>query len=138
MPQDRFDHLFIAPSDFDGAVAFYRDVLGWRSVSSWGGDDEPRGTILDGGAVSVVLAERHATDDHSWSHGINGQRPTVHLTVTDLDERFVKLGSRADVVVVSPETTHWGTRWFVVKDPDGNLIAYEQLIAKKPEDNDGR
>ena len=24
------------------------------------------------------------------------------------------------------EPTHWGTRWFVVKDPDGNLIAFEQ------------
>jgi hypothetical protein len=29
-------------------------------------------------------------------------------------------------VVVKPEATHWGTRWFVVRDPDGNLIAYEQ------------
>jgi hypothetical protein len=24
------------------------------------------------------------------------------------------------------EATHWGTRWFVVRDPDGNLVAFEQ------------
>ena len=125
MPQDRFDHLFIAPADFDRAVAFYRDSLGWRPLATWGGENEPRGTILNGGGVEVVLAERHATDDHSWSHGFNGQRPTIHLVVENLDDRFADLASVAEVVV-KLETTHWGTRWFVVKDPDGNLIAYEQ------------
>jgi uncharacterized glyoxalase superfamily protein PhnB len=45
--------------------------------------------------------------------------------VENLDDRFRDLASVAEVVV-KPEATHWGTRWFVVKDPDGNLIAYEQ------------
>ena len=125
MAHDRFDHLFIATSNFDRAVAFYRDTLGWTSTAAWGGDGEPRGIVLDGGSIEVVLAERHAADDHSWSHGMNGQRPTVHLTVDDLDARFRALGSSADVVV-APESTHWGTRWFIVRDPDGNLLAYEQ------------
>jgi catechol 2,3-dioxygenase-like lactoylglutathione lyase family enzyme len=125
MPKDRFDHLFIAPSDFDRTVAFYRDSLGWSPAGAWGGAEEPRGIVLEGGTVKVVLAERHAADDHSWSHGINANRPTVHLTVEDLEERFRELAPVAEVVV-HPEATHWGTRWFVVADPDGNLIAYEQ------------
>ena len=79
MPNDRFDHLFIAPSDFDRAVAFYRDSLGWRAIAAWG-----------------------------------------------------ELSSVAEVVV-HPEATHWGTRWFVVVDPDGNLIAYEQPDPKGSE-----
>jgi catechol 2,3-dioxygenase-like lactoylglutathione lyase family enzyme len=132
MVNDRFDHLFIAPSDFDRAVAFYRDALGWRLVATWGGGIEPRGIILNGGTVEIVLAERHDTDDHSWSHEMNGHRPTVHLTVDNLDERFRELTSAAEVVV-NPEATHWGTRWFVVKDPDGNLIAYEQPQSKGAE-----
>ena len=85
----------------------------------------PRGIILNGGAIEIVLAERHDTDDHSWSHGMNGHRPTIHLTVDNLDDRFRALSLGAHVVV-KPEETHWGTRWFVVKDPDGNLIAYEE------------
>ena len=125
MAKDRFDHLFIAPSDFDRAVAFYREGLGWRTVTSWGGPSEPRGVILDGGGVEIVLAERHPTEDHSWSGGVSGQRPTLHLVVDDLEGRFQEVAAHVEVVV-KPETAHWGTRWFVVKDPDNNLIAYEQ------------
>jgi uncharacterized glyoxalase superfamily protein PhnB len=63
---------------------------------------------------------------------MNGHRPTLHLTVDDLDGRFRELSPVADVVV-RPESTHWGTRWFVVKDPDDNLIAYEQPESKPSE-----
>jgi catechol 2,3-dioxygenase-like lactoylglutathione lyase family enzyme len=125
MADDKFDHLFIAPSKFDDARAFYRDCLGWRVIASWGGDGEPRGVVLSGGGVRVLLAEQHATEDHSWSLGFSGQRPTIHLTVEDLDKRYREVSLRAEVVV-RPEQTHWGTRWFVVKDPDGNLLAFEQ------------
>lgn len=125
MSADRFDHLFIAPHDFERAARFYRDGLGWRTVAQWGGDGAPRGVVLDGGTVGVVLAERHAADDHSWSHGVNGGRPTLHLEVDDLDARFASLAADVEVVV-RPEATHWGRRWFVVADPDGNLIAYNQ------------
>jgi hypothetical protein len=33
--------------------------------------------ILNCGAMEVVLAERHAAVVHSWSHGMNGELPTV-------------------------------------------------------------
>ena len=132
MPQDRFSHLFIAPTDFDRTVAFYREALGWRAVASWGGNGEPRGLIVNGGTVEVVLAERHPTEDHSWSHGVNGQRPTLHLNVEDLDSRFAEIAANVEVVV-RPEATHWDSRWFVVADPEGNLIAFEQPNAKRPE-----
>ncbi len=29
----------------------------------------------------------------------------------------------------APQPTHWGTLWFVARDPDGNLIAFEQIKA---------
>lgn len=122
---DRFDHLFIAPAQFDAALHFYRDILGWAVAFSWGGDGQPRGCQLDGGGVKLVIAEQHDSDDHSWSHGFNGRRPTLHLHVDDLDARFAQVADPASVVV-APEATHWGTRWFVLKDPDDNLIAFEQ------------
>jgi len=125
MPSERFDHLFIEPSSYEATVAFYKEKLGWSELFSWGAPGEPRGVGLSGGGVSVVIAERHATDDHSKSHGINGHRPTVHLKVEDLDARYAELQA-SGLPLFSPEVTHWGTRWFVVADPDGNLIAYEQ------------
>ena len=125
MTADRFDHLSIAPQSFDAALEFYRDTLGWQLAHAWGSVVEPRGAILDGGGVKLVLVEQHAAEDRSWSHGIHGVRPTLHLRVDDLEARFAQLAGTA-TVVVPIEATHWGTRWFVVKDPDDNLIAFEQ------------
>lgn len=125
MSPERFDHLFVEPSSFEAAVSFYRDQLGWQEVFSWGKHGEPRGVGLSGGGVSIVIAERHDATDHSKSHGINGHRPTVHLKVADLDAKYQQLQAFG-LPLFPPEPTHWGTRWFVVRDPDGNLIAYEQ------------
>jgi catechol 2,3-dioxygenase-like lactoylglutathione lyase family enzyme len=116
---DRFHHLFISPSDFDASLAFYRDVLGWAVVENWGGRGQERGAILSGGGVQVVLAEKPAAE-------ADAGRPHLHLDIHDIDKRFAALPKGAHVVR-EPEATHWGTRWFVVKDPDGNVIAFEEL-----------
>ena len=114
---DRFHHLFINPENFDESVAFYRDVLGWSVTQEWGGNGEDRGAILSGGAVKVVIAQRGPDKD---------ALPNVHLDIHDVDARFRKMPPGAHVVK-APEDTEWGTRWFVVKDPDGNLIAFEEV-----------
>ena len=118
---DRFYHLFIKPSDFDRSLAFYRDTLGWSVTETWGGTGKERGAILSGGGVRVVLSERAAETADA-----RGTQPSVHLDIHDVDARFRSLPTGAHVVV-KPEDTEWGTRWFVVRDPDGNLIAFEQL-----------
>ena len=81
------------------------------------------------GGMGLVLAEPHAADDHSKSHGINGTRPTLHLAVDDVDARYAELAARG-AALFAPEATHCGTRWFVARDPDGNLIAFEQRDAR--------
>ena len=112
---DRFHHLFICPEDFDRSLEFYRDVLGWAVTDEWGGDGQDRGAILSGGGTKVVIAE-HA----------DGDAPSIHLDIHDIDSRFRKL-PKGTHIVREPEETHWGTRWFVVRDPDGNLIAFEEI-----------
>jgi catechol 2,3-dioxygenase-like lactoylglutathione lyase family enzyme len=114
---DRFHHLFIAPADYEASLAFYRDTLGWAVTESWGGNGEERGTILSGGGVKVVIAEK--------SRAERPARPVMHLDIHDVDKRFASLGPGV-TVVRKPEATHWGTRWFVVRDPDGNEIAFEE------------
>jgi catechol 2,3-dioxygenase-like lactoylglutathione lyase family enzyme len=120
---DRFHHLFIKPADFDASLAFYRDVLGWSVSETWGGNGSGRGAVLSGGGVKVVLGERPA---EALADAKDGARPNVHLDIHDIDARFRTLPKGAHVVV-EPESTHWGTRWFVVRDPDGNLIAFEEV-----------
>jgi uncharacterized glyoxalase superfamily protein PhnB len=131
MSQDRFDHLFVQPGSFDASLTFYRDALGWKVLFAWGGSGEPRGASLSSGAMTIVLAEDHPTLDKSKTHGINGTRPTLHLRVTDIEQRYTELNA-SGVALFPPERTHWGTRWFVAKDPDGNLIAFEQQDSTVP------
>jgi len=123
--QDRFDHVFVQPSSFETSLKFYRDALGWQVIFQWGGGGEPRGAGLTSGAMTIVIAEDHPTEDKSKTHGINGTRPTLHLRVDDIEQRYAELNN-AGVALFPPEPTHWGTRWFVAKDPDGSLIAFEQ------------
>ena len=120
---DRFHHLFIRPADFEASLAFYRDVLGWSVTDDWGGNGKGRGAMLSGGGIKVVLAERVP---ESRANGDATARPDVHLDIHDIDERFRAL-PKGTHVVIEPESTQWGTRWFVVRDPDGNLIAFEEL-----------
>jgi len=118
---DRFDHLLIQPGDFDKSLAFYRDTLGWSVVSLWGEPASGRGAVLSGGAIKVVLAER------SKSAVTDAQpRLAVHLDIHDIDKRFQGLPA-GDHVVVPPGVSERGSRWFVVRDPDGNHIAFEEV-----------
>jgi catechol 2,3-dioxygenase-like lactoylglutathione lyase family enzyme len=118
---DRFHHLFIHPADFEASLRFYRDVLGWAVTKEWGDAKKGRGVTLSGGGIEVVIAERQ---ESAASEG--AARPNVHLDIHDIDKRFKAL-PKGTHVVAEPQATKWGTRWFVVRDPDGNLIAFEEV-----------
>ncbi len=125
---DRFHHLFIEPADFDASLAFYRDVLGWVITENWGGNGTQRGAILSGGGIEVVLAQR--SEPAGKKGAAESSRPRVHLDIHDIDTRFKEI-PKGSHVVTEPQATHWGTRWFVVRDPDGNLIAFEEVHGRR-------
>jgi catechol 2,3-dioxygenase-like lactoylglutathione lyase family enzyme len=122
---DRFDHFHIQPADFERSVAFYRDTLGWSVVSSWGDAQTGRGAVLSGGGIKIVLTERSRAAAASAL-----ACPAIHLDIHDVDRRFESLPP-GDHVLVPPGTSERGTRWFVVRDPDGNLIAFEEVNRKR-------
>jgi catechol 2,3-dioxygenase-like lactoylglutathione lyase family enzyme len=118
---DRFDHLHLHPADFERSLAFYRDTLGWSVVGSWGAPGPGRGAVLSSGATKVILSERVAGEPAPGNNC-----PAVHLDIHDVDKRYGELPP-GEHVVVAPSQSVRGTRWFVVRDPDGNLIAFEEV-----------
>jgi catechol 2,3-dioxygenase-like lactoylglutathione lyase family enzyme len=115
---DRFHHFFVHTRDYDRSLGFYRDALGWSVTRSWGEDGKPRGAILSGGGVKVVLSEEDVTG--------SGSQPDVFFDIHDIEARFRALPKDVEVVV-PPRPSPWGTRWFVIRDPDGNLLAFEEV-----------
>ncbi len=116
---DRFDHLVIRPTDFERSLVFYRDTLGWSVVAQWGDESEPRCAVISGGAVKLVLAERARGESAD-------ARAELRLDIHDVERRF-RLIPGGDHVVSAPGENPQGAREFVVRDPDGNRIAFEEV-----------
>jgi catechol 2,3-dioxygenase-like lactoylglutathione lyase family enzyme len=116
---DRYDRLYLYPADFDRSLAFYRDTLGWSVMEEHEGAECGRMVTLSGGATSVVLSERAPGGLKPMAGS-----PVIHLDIHDIDQRFRELPPGNHVVVGLGESTP-GKRWFVVRDPDGALIAFE-------------
>jgi catechol 2,3-dioxygenase-like lactoylglutathione lyase family enzyme len=116
---DRFDHLVIRPADFGRSLAFYRDTLGWPVVAQWGDEGEPRCAVLSGGAVKIMLVERREGE------AIDA-RPELRLDIHDVGRRFRSIPA-GDHVVSAPGGNPLGVLEFVVVDPDGNRIAFEEV-----------
>jgi len=121
---DRFDHLYIEPADFDASLKFYREVLGWQVMSEWRSGSGSRGVQLSGGAIRLVLAEHSGLV--TPRPGDRSHAPVIHLDIHDADARFAKIPP-GDHIVTAPENNHWGTRCFVVRDPDGNRLAFNEM-----------
>jgi catechol 2,3-dioxygenase-like lactoylglutathione lyase family enzyme len=133
MEMDSFDHIFIAPKNFDKSLDFYSKILKWPIITSWGGNRQPRGAILKShGGMILVLAEPHDDSiDEAWKEGRVSHQPTIHLMTDDLISRFKEIPPGSHVVIL-PERTHWGTHWFVLRDPDNNLIAFNSPQNSEP------
>ena len=117
---DRFHHIYVHAGDFDRSLAF---LIATRSA----GPSRAPGVAKRKRAARSFPA---AASRSWWPRRKSGQRsepgPGVFLDIHDIDARFMQC-PRADHVVTPPGPTKWGTRWFVVKDPDGNQIAFEEV-----------
>ena len=124
MASDRFDHLFFSPRDFEVSRKFYVETLHWQVMSEWTDNHGKKGVILNGGGVRVMLAERH--DNDKIQNSVAPHAPTLHLDIHDADKRFAQIPA-GNHIVQPPTDNQWGSRWFVLQDPDGNLIAFDEM-----------
>jgi len=115
--------------DFGACFRFYRDVLGLKPQV----DDEsgPYGKLtLPGGAAAVALHTRADVErELPWLGGrAEGDAALVVLKVADLESVAADLASRGARWVAGPQP-RWGMRVAYLRDPEGNLIEFQQWPA---------
>lgn len=71
---------------------------------------------------TIFLAE------HSGDCRVGG---AVYFIVTDADACFSEFMGRGITAIDPPSNTPWGTREFVVTDPDGNRLRFASDLAKE-------
>lgn len=112
----RIDHAYVETRHWDRSVAFWT-ALGFAFRDEWGGPGHRAGLLARGDA-RIVIAECGADLP---------QRATAHFDAPDLAADAARAAASGAVEIETPcGPTHWGTHWFRVRDPDGNLWAFER------------
>jgi uncharacterized glyoxalase superfamily protein PhnB len=129
---EKFDHIFIQPRDWGKSFLFFTEVLGWKVAQQFGkADDAGRFAELAYGEFRLILAEDHDVTDPSKKPAtyLTKGKISLHFQSGDVDGTFAKIRNGSHVVV-KPENNHWGTRWFMVEDPDGNQFGWQGPVKK--------
>lgn len=107
-------------SDFDRAVAFYRDTVGLHQLADWS-SDHGRVILLEAGKATLELFdEAQAADIDSVEAGsrVSGQ-VRLSLHVPDSDALADRLADAGGTRVAPAVHTPWGDHNARIQDPDG-------------------
>jgi uncharacterized glyoxalase superfamily protein PhnB len=100
----------------DRSLPFYLEGLGF--IVDWEHRFEP-------GYPLFVQISRHGQSifltEHKGDCEVGG---AVYFLVPDADKCFVEFTSRNVKATQAPQNTPWGTREFVLTDPDGNRLRF--------------
>ncbi|HKZ59437.1 MAG TPA: VOC family protein [Candidatus Thermoplasmatota archaeon] len=112
-----FNHAMLYVKDSKRAVRFYRDLLGFKVISS-----------IDG--YARVRAPRGGSTIGLHEFGPRAKRPPkgalshrLYFEVRDLDAFCARLKNRGVKFDQDPEDMPWGWRHAYLKDPDGHLLS---------------
>lgn len=121
-------NVFLISRDMEISRKFYSEILTLREASA--GKDHIR---YETGAASLVL---HAPipDEEMRKWGLDpiseprGSGVVLTLQATDVDEAHAALLAAGADILSAPREVPWGTRQFIVRDPNGFLIEISQPI----------
>jgi catechol 2,3-dioxygenase-like lactoylglutathione lyase family enzyme len=108
-------------TDFDRALAFYRDALGFDVVFTYGTPPFYGEVRLD----DVAFNLRHV-DESPWVDGVRDaeQLLSVAIQVDDAAARFDRYDAAGVDFQERLRAKPWKAIEFVVRDPDGNLLLF--------------
>jgi catechol 2,3-dioxygenase-like lactoylglutathione lyase family enzyme len=115
----------ISPSltvrDIERSLAWYRDILGFHVGERWEEGGKLQSVELHAGTVWLIINQDDFAKgrDRTLGEGVRfyaNTRQDVDLLASDIK-------ARGGVLAMEPRDRPWGTREFLVVDPDGYKIA---------------
>ena len=129
-PRQHLAALTLVVPDYDEAIAYYRDVLGFE-VKQTVPDAEPFVFVwLERDGVPVFLNDvKAATADYPPMASVPpGGTATLFFAVTKVDDLHALVAPRA-TVVMPLATQFYGMREFAVADPDGHILTFAERVS---------
>lgn len=123
----KFSHTRLLVDDFKACLAFYRDVMGFKTL--W--NDDENYAEFDTGTVLIAINSYQLFSD---ALGLPAQRPVTDramliFAVDDVDAAARALTERGAPMLVPPQDRPtWGIRTAHFRDPAGNLIEINQPL----------
>ena len=118
----------IAPSltatDLQRSIAFYRDVLGFMVGDEWREKGVLIGVELHAGAVTFMLNQDDFAKGRDRLKGV-GTR-LYCSTAQDIDRFASQIRERGGMLDQEPKDMPWGARVFMISDPDGFKLTFQQ------------
>jgi catechol 2,3-dioxygenase-like lactoylglutathione lyase family enzyme len=111
-------------TDLARSVAFYRDVLGFRTDVLWP-DDAPWFAILERDGVGVGLFVPTAENPVTAGYA------ELYIDVTDARLLHQRVKDRV-AIEWGPEVYTYGRREFALRDPDGYLVIFSKETDDPP------
>jgi len=112
--------LVLTVSDFDAAVALYRDGLGLAELEDWS-EGEAKIVVLDAGRATLELVNEEQAERIDRSEvGSRVSGPVrIALKVADSEATSERLAQASAVRLAAPVTTPWNDRNVRMRDSEG-------------------
>ena len=133
LAQIRAEHVMISTGDYDGTLAWYREILGFRVIHEWTVPDFADARLaymaLNGFVIEVVgtpkaFQERQTPPDLGTALSDRGFGHLAFLAA-DVDAVAAELERRGVVLLVPPTSfPASGRRLIFIRDNNGNMIEF--------------
>src|SRR5882672_691726 len=111
-------------TDLQRSIAFYRDVLGFIIGEEWRERGVLMGVEMQAGAVTFMLSQDDFAKGRDRQKGV-GTR-FYCSTAQDIDRFAAQIRERGGVLDQEPKDMPWGARVFMISDPDGFKLTFQQ------------
>lgn len=144
LAEARFDHMSINVADFEGAMAWYQNVLGFEVEVSW------RVAALDGKRLAYLVKNDARIELVAADPGADGLAPATSFpehfgrtgyghfcfSVEDVDAALAELEAKGVPTFVKAETyaldgTEYERRVGFVQDPEGNVLEFAEPLRRR-------